>query len=557
MTEANPSALTRLSNRLFEQGPRIAALVTFIAGSLALISASIPAEPTENLTPVKRLIAEAPVIALAFGGLSLMALSLGLVRRLKTAWILALIAGLHGVVATLVLRPRPLEFALYLGLVAILIATRTSFYRRSSLQNMKFTRIWFLGAFLAVAIAGFFSLLWISHQKGFVEASFVDLIIDPALGTAGRPVALALLALVLGAFYFAVASPLRTRPPAPSNSDFERLTGIFAESDAARPDNVLAFSGDKSLFYGPDGKTALAYAETSGVRIAMGPPLGPRTQWRATLEAFRKEAEQDTVRPAIYAAPPDLLPDLIDLSFNVEKIGENAVLDLPSFTLSGRKREVIRRSRRKLAERSGATFRIALPPHNASLLDKLKPASDAWLEANGTKEKSFSLGRFDDDFLNRCPIGIVEINGTVAAFGTLLTTPDKSWAGIDLMRYDPEVAVTNTMDFLLVELILWAKVEEYQKFDLAMAPLSGLVQAEFAPLFAHIGNFIYERGERIYNFRGLRRFKQKFDPVWEPRYIAAPGYWSLPIVLAHAARLTNSSTGQQPDPPQPQLEQAE
>ncbi|MEM6912337.1 MAG: phosphatidylglycerol lysyltransferase domain-containing protein, partial [Pseudomonadota bacterium] len=307
----------------------------------------------------------------------------------------------------------------------------------------------------------------------------------------------------------------------------------------SRPDNLLALSGDKSFCFDKDQKAAVAFAEIGGARIAMGAPIGPRAQWKQVLEAFRKEAEADAARPAIYAAPPDLLPDLLDLGFKVEKIGENAILDLPSFSLSGRKREVIRRGRRKLAERAGATFRMALPPHDDALLESLEPTSKAWLAANGGREKAFSLGRFDPSFLANCPIGIVEIEGKPMAFGTLFITPDKSWAGIDLMRYDPENQVTNTMDFLLVELILWAQSESYRQFDLAMAPLSGLVEAEYAPLFARIGRLIFERGERIYNFQGLRRFKQKFDPVWEPRYIAVPGYWSVPVVLAKAALLTN------------------
>ncbi|MEM9670362.1 MAG: phosphatidylglycerol lysyltransferase domain-containing protein [Pseudomonadota bacterium] len=526
--------------KLFDIAPRLLATLTFLSGSLALVSAAIPTKAVNEGKLLHNIIAEAPVIALTLGGLCLMALSLGLLRRLKMAWILALFASLHGAGATLLLRPRLFELGVYLGLIGLLIAARHAFFRRSSLQSINFTRTWFLAAFLSVVVAGFFSLLWISHQKGFVEASFVDLVMDPALGVAGRPVAMALIILSLGAFYLAVASPSRAQPILPTDTDFERLKTIFTTSDAPRPDNLLALAGDKSLFYGPDDRTAIAYAETASLRIAMGPPLGPKSAWKATLEAFRKDAETHALRPAIYSAPPDMLPDLLDLSFNVEKIGENAVLELPEFTLSGRKREVIRRSRRKLAERSGATFRIALPPHSQQLLEQLKPVSDAWLSANGTKEKSFSLGRFDPQFLDHCPLGIVEVEGRTAAFGSLLTTHEKSWAGIDLMRYDPDIAITNTMDFLLVELILWARDQGYQRFDLAMAPLSGLVQAEFAPLYARIGHFIFERGERFYNFRGLRRFKQKFDPVWEPRYVAAPGYWSLPIVLAQAARLTNN-----------------
>jgi len=136
-------------------------------------------------------------------------------------------------------------------------------------------------------------------------------------------------------------------------------------------------------------------------------------------------------------------------------------------------------------------------------------------------------------------MGIVKIQDETVAFGNLLVSPDRSWAGIDLMRYHPDKAVTNTMDFLLVELILWSKDEGYRQFDLAMAPLSGLVK-EDAPALARLFNFVFEHGERFYNFQGLRRFKKKFNPDWEPRYIAAPGYWSLPIVLAHVASLTNN-----------------
>lgn len=539
MIEPDPRQSSNWRNRLFDQAPRWLAITTFVCGAFALISAGIPSERGGEAPSLAGLIAEAPVFGLTVGSLAMMTLSLGLLRRIRMAWVLSLAVALHGVVATAAFRLRPLDLAMYVLLIALLLATRRSFYRRSNLYRLAFNRTWFLASLLSVAIAGFFSLLWISHQKGFIEARFIDLVIDPVLGAAGRPIALALVLLGLVALFMGASAPFRPQPMAPGDADFDRLNRIVEASDRPRPDNVLAFVGDKYLFYGPDGQAAIAYAETGGVRIAMGPPIGPKAAWRDALDAFRKDAEENALRPAIYSAPPDLLPDLIDLGFRVEKIGENAILDLASFSLSGRRREAIRRAWRKLAERSGASFQLAEPPHSDALLARLTKVSDAWLIANGTREKSFSLGVFEGKFLNRCPIGIVEIGGRTAAFGSLLTTHDKSWAGIDLMRFDPAVAVTNTMDFLLVELILWAKAEGFQRFDLAMAPLSGLVQDEMAPLYARIGQFIFERGEQFYNFQGIRRFKEKFDPVWEPRYIAAPGYWSLPIVLAHVARLTN------------------
>ena len=66
------------------------------------------------------------------------------------------------------------------------------------------------------------------------------------------------------------------------------------------------------------------------------------------------------------------------------------------------------------------------------------------------------------------------------------------------------------MDFLFVELMLWARAEGYRYFNLGMAPLSGFEQRRLAPLWSRTGAFIYRHGEHFYNFDGLRRYKEKF-----------------------------------------------
>jgi phosphatidylglycerol lysyltransferase len=43
--------------------------------------------------------------------------------------------------------------------------------------------------------------------------------------------------------------------------------------------------------------------------------------------------------------------------------------------------------------------------------------------------------------------------------------------------------------------------------------------------------------EAFYNFQGLRAYKQKFDPEWEPRYLAYPGGLRLSRILADVAAL--------------------
>jgi len=70
-----------------------------------------------------------------------------------------------------------------------------------------------------------------------------------------------------------------------------------------------------------------------------------------------------------------------------------------------------------------------------------------------------------------------------------------------------------------------------------MAPLSGLENRALAPLWIRIGAMVYHHGEHFYNFQGLRLYKEKFDPLWVPKYLASPGGIALPRVLANVAAL--------------------
>ena len=107
---------------------------------------------------------------------------------------------------------------------------------------------------------------------------------------------------------------------------------------------------------------------------------------------------------------------------------------------------------------------------------------------------------------------------------------------VDLMRYLPD-APDGVMDYLFTQLILWGKQEGYAWFNLGMAPLSGLESRALAPFWNRLGSFVFRHGEHFYNFQGLRRYKEKFDPVWEPKYLASPGGLALPRILTNLASL--------------------
>jgi phosphatidylglycerol lysyltransferase len=128
------------------------------------------------------------------------------------------------------------------------------------------------------------------------------------------------------------------------------------------------------------------------------------------------------------------------------------------------------------------------------------------------------------------------VAGKAVAFANLLSSGDSKEVSLDLMRYSP-AAPAGVMEYLFIELLLWGKGQGYKQFNLGMAPLSGLQNRTLAPLWSRAGALLYRHGEHFYNFRGLRQYKEKFDPSWEPRYLASPGGLALPRVLANTAAL--------------------
>lgn len=104
------------------------------------------------------------------------------------------------------------------------------------------------------------------------------------------------------------------------------------------------------------------------------------------------------------------------------------------------------------------------------------------------------------------------------------------------MRYSP-AAPPSVMEYLFIELLKWGRDQGFGRFNLGMAPLSGLQNRALAPVWNRAGALLYRHGEHFYNFRGLRQYKGKFDPIWEPRYLASPGGLALPRILASTAAL--------------------
>ena len=205
----------------------------------------------------------------------------------------------------------------------------------------------------------------------------------------------------------------------------------------------------------------------------------------------------------------------MDLGVTLLKLGEQGRVPLEDFFLTGSARKGLRYTSHKL-EREGCIFEVVPTEKVPSLLPELKRISDAWLGRKVVREKGVSLGFFDADYLERFPMGIVRKNDKIVAFANIWSGAEKEEVSTDLMRYLLE-SPPGVMEYLFIHLMLWSKNEGYRWFNLGMAPFSGIESRALAPLWNRIGAFVFRHGEHFYNLRGLRQFKEKFDPVWDSR----------------------------------------
>ena len=52
-------------------------------------------------------------------------------------------------------------------------------------------------------------------------------------------------------------------------------------------------------------------------------------------------------------------------------------------------------------------------------MDQLRAVSDDWLAAKASAEKGFSLGFFDEAYVSRFPVAVIERDGRIQAFANI------------------------------------------------------------------------------------------------------------------------------------------
>ncbi|HTV94813.1 MAG TPA: bifunctional lysylphosphatidylglycerol flippase/synthetase MprF [Steroidobacteraceae bacterium] len=514
--------------------PQASAILVFLAGAVLLLSGETPAVGV-RLELLRRFV-PLPILELSHllgsaVGVGLLVLAHGLYRRLDAAWYLTMWLLCAGVLLSL-LKGFDFEEAIILGAVAVvLVSARARFRRRASLIEQRFSVSWVVAVLLVLGAAVWLVLFAYRHVPYSKELWWEFAFQSPA------PRSLrALLMAAMTAAAYALYRLLRPSKPAmlpPSESDLERAAVLIQNAHDATAN--LALLGDKSLLFNADRTAFIMYQASGSSWVSMGDPVGPPALYEPLVWTFLENCDDMAVEPVFYQIKPDNLPLYIDLGLTLSKLGEEARVPLDTFSLDGAARADLRHPHRR-ARKDGAEFEIVPRAAAGAIMPQLRAVSDSWLSSRNTAEKRFSLGYFDVGYLSHFDIAVVRRAGTIVAFANIFRAGADTELSADLMRYS-DAAPKGVIDFLLVECMLWGRAQHYQWFSLGMAPLSGLEEHALAPAWHKLGRMVQRYGETFYPFEGLRKFKEKFLPVWRPRYLAAPGGLGLAGALLDVTSL--------------------
>jgi phosphatidylglycerol lysyltransferase len=517
------------------------AVITLGSGILSLISVVGGASQPKLLVTVFPLEFSHTSRALSIlMGFALIVSSLNICRRKKRAWAIVLALSMFSTVFHLIREPHYEQALLSSALVLLLLLTRDIFTVKSGRPDLRSALVRLLvsgAAALGYGIAGF----WLLDERHFgmnfrigdaitATLRFLSLSSDlrPSPHTQfGHWFLDSLYLITMTASIYACFAMFRPMLYHFRTVPRERaLARKIVQQYARTPLDLFKLWPDKSYFFSPSQRCVIAYRVADNIAISLGDPVGPEEEIGQIVRKFLEMCRENGWAAAFYQTLPDFVPIYRSLRLKKLKIGDAAMVDLSTFSLQGKSKRELRSKVRQL-EAMGIHTREFQPPVPDDVITQLKAVSDQWLQIPGRRERSFTLGQFDSDYLRSKPVFVVlDGAGTLLAFINLISVDSTEITG-DLMRRRTD-APNGIMDYLFVKLFLYAREKGYARVSLGMAPMTGFEEREEARAEERVIHGLFQKLDFVFSFRGLHHYKAKFATSWEPRYLVYRNVLELP-----------------------------
>jgi phosphatidylglycerol lysyltransferase len=520
--------------------------------SLFRISLNRILNPFEQLSPFS--IHPGEPLSTALLGFILIILADGLWRRKRNAWLIALLVITASTMGHIIDEPdySKAVIATVLGMGILFLTPRYNVrsdqaYTKRALLALavmfSITMVYGVSGFylLRANHGGEFNLVESLHQSLVMFTQFYDpKVLD--LSTYSRYFVYSvstISAISLGYSLYLALLPVQIQN-LPGEKEKKRARTIVqnhGRSSMAR----LTLLNDKYYFFTAGG-SVISYTIQGRYVLVLGDPIGPDEDILRAITQFESLCKKNDWRPAYCLTMPDYLDHYRQAGFGTLCLGHEGIVDLDGFTLAGRANKTFRKRFNRLTE-MGFRVEYYYPPVPSEIILPLREVSNEWLSMNGTTEKRFLLGSFDEEYIRSEPVAVVYTpEGHISAFANIITEYQRNEVTVDLMRRRRN-AEPGTMDFLFVSLFQWAKSQGYDTFNIGLSPLYGVgTRPDTSPPERLIA-YTYQYGNFFYDFKGLNEFKNKFHPHWTPQYLIYPGFANLPFVWLNMVRVNAGEQG--------------
>ena len=511
----------------------VPALFSFALGLINIISVVTP--PIHNRVHLLReyiplTAIHASNLLVLFTGLALLVTAAFLFRGLRSAWIIALCLSLFSLAGHLT-KALDYEEAIIAAItVIVLIATVSQYRIRSSSKWMKAGFKTALISFAAVSLFGYISFYFIDVKHFGVDFTWQQSLLHTfksfllAEDTSLHPVTVfghefiwlirVLGFLTWGFLLFTLIKPsikLHKFNEA-ENEKAKFLLSQFGNS----PVDYFKLMKDKLYFFSDIHEAFIAYRIAGGFAIVLDEPVCAGENKIEVIQEFDRHCRKMGLKPAFYRVDENSMPWFNQLKKQKLMIGQEAILDISSFSLEGKEKKSLRNGLNSL-HKKGYTVSVHTAPHDTNFLILLRKVSSEWLEKFDKEELIFSQGMFDEKELQQQDIiTIADETGTIKAFLNIIPDYAEDECTYDLIRKTND-APGAAMDALIIKLIEYGKENKKLYLNLGMVPMTGIKQADNTA--EQIIKLAAEKIKRFQHYKGLREFKEKYAAIWENKYL--------------------------------------
>ena len=299
----------------------------------------------------------------------------------------------------------------------------------------------------------------------------------------------------------------------------------------------FALRDDKCLFF--TGETMVAYSVKGATAVVSPDPIGPPHERAEAWEAFRRFAHEHGWSSVVLAASGDWLPVYLADDMHAIYIGDEAIIDVASFTLDGGRKKGLRQAAARIA-RHGYTVSFHDPSElDADLVCQLEELATKSRRGHGERGYSMTLGRF----FHRDDHGMLLVvcrdpTGHPVAFCTFVPAPAIGGWSLDAMRRDRAEHPNGILDYVIVETIAHARATGARALCLNFAMMRSIVAGHSETTAAtKVLRWLLRKGSESMQIESLWRYNAKFDPSWSARYAVFETLTDVPDALVAVARV--------------------